>query len=152
MKVKVYRPNLLGLEMKFMFIWKALTATKTSEPTWLLRPLRVWTRSGLKICAACCNSGTHSPFLLLVASWEGTQPSGPVPVTSTLLAPNSNNLCFTIYVPLKSIQHSISKSEQVELSVMGHNFWLGRKKFAFGFFHSLAQSWASLPQASWSVH
>ena len=67
--------------------------------------LVIWTKSGLKICAACCNSGTHSPLLLLVASWAGTQPNGPVPVTRTLLAPNSYNLCIIIiYVTIISVE------------------------------------------------
>lgn len=78
--------------MKSSFMSKALAVTKTSEPSWVLSSWSIWTSCGLKIAAAPCNSGSHSSFPLLASS-DGTQPNGPVPVTNTLRAPNSNSLC-----------------------------------------------------------
>lgn len=88
-------PNASGFLMKSIFISWALAATKTSDPNSLFSPLSIWTRSGLNIDAARWGSAAHSPLVLLVAREDGTQPSGPVPVTMTLRAPNSYSLCDT---------------------------------------------------------
>lgn len=76
-----------------MFIWYALAAMKTSWPNSVLSPLSISTSCGLNKEAALSSSTAHSPALLRWANSAGTQPRGPVPVTSTLLAPNSYSLC-----------------------------------------------------------
>lgn len=93
-------PKAWGLLMKSFCISMALTATNMSDPTSWFRLLIIWTSRGLNINAAFCGSSAHCPFLLLVASWDGTQPNGPVPVTSTLRAPISYSLCQSIFLRL----------------------------------------------------
>lgn len=86
-------PKALGLVMKSLFMSCVLTPMKISEPYWELSDDKICSSCGLNNAAALCNSAEHSPFLLLIASSAGTHPSGPVPVTSTLLAPRSYSLC-----------------------------------------------------------
>ena len=80
--------------MKSMCILKALAAMKTSEPILLLSLFIMFTSLGLNSEAACCSSRAHSPLRPRWAICDGTHPSGPVPVTSTLRAPRSYNLCM----------------------------------------------------------
>lgn len=87
-------PNARGLRMKLLCISWVLAAMKTSERYLLLSCLSIWRSCGLKSVAACWSSAEHWPFLTpRMASSAGTQPSGPVPVTSTLLAPRLYNFC-----------------------------------------------------------
>lgn len=83
--------------MKLRAICLVLAPMKTFSPISLLSCWIIWISCGLNNPAARCNSGEHSPFVLLWANSAGTQPIGPVPVTITLRAPRSCSLWYNWY-------------------------------------------------------
>lgn len=100
-------PYACGSVTKSKCIAKAFAEMKTSEPISVLRACSSWTSWGLNKLTARCSSVAHSPLRLCIANSAGTQPSGPVPVTRTLRAPNSYRCC---------INHAF-------ISFLQHKFW-----------------------------